>query len=143
MLAHVMNLGSDGKICVVGLHRKRCGPQHQSLTRAARSTAGRQIPQAEASRPLCLLQNAANVRYRPTYKLGVSFGKVPLAQASSRRSYAARPFSIASLKPCTARIETRSSSAVSREGYMAGTVRSQDLIAAPAGSSLNTAGLKA
>ena len=46
MLAHVMNLGSDGKICVVGLHRKRCRPQHQPLTRAARSTAGRQTPRA-------------------------------------------------------------------------------------------------
>jgi hypothetical protein len=39
MLSRCVNLGADGKMCVVGLHRKRCTPTTPVLTRAFRSTA--------------------------------------------------------------------------------------------------------
>ena len=36
-------------MCVVGPHRQRCAPQHQALTRAARSTAYTRVPWPVAS----------------------------------------------------------------------------------------------
>src|ERR1700722_11675037 len=51
MLLHCVNLGADGKICVVGLHRKRCTPTTPVLTRALRSTVtwGYELHHARAS----------------------------------------------------------------------------------------------
>jgi hypothetical protein len=56
MLLHCVNLGADGKMCGVGPHRKRCAPQHQALTRAARSTTYTRVP-CNSLIPLDVLQN--------------------------------------------------------------------------------------